>query len=66
MAGLKGLVTKLVSDGIEDCRKCCGGHGYSLDSGIAALSVDYAWQATAEGFFFFLFFSFFSFFYDKK
>jgi len=49
VAGLKGLVTKLVSDGIEDCRKCCGGHGYSLDSGIAALSVDYAWQATAEG-----------------
>ena len=48
-AGLKGLVTKLVADGIEDVRKCCGGHGYVLDSGIAALSADYAWQPTAEG-----------------
>jgi len=48
-AGLKGLCTFLASQGIEDCRKCCGGNGYLLSSGIAALSQDYLWQTTAEG-----------------
>jgi len=48
-AGLKGLCTKLAADGIEDCRKCCGGHGYLLASGVAALAADYVWQTTAEG-----------------
>jgi len=48
-AGLKGLVTKMCADGIEDLRKCCGGHGYLLNSGIAMLAMDYVWQATAEG-----------------
>ena len=48
-AGLKGLSTILAADGIEDCRKCCGGHGFLLSSGIAALSADYVWQTTAEG-----------------
>ena len=48
-AGLKGLCCKLASDGMEDCRKCCGGHGYLLASGIAASWADYVWQATAEG-----------------
>jgi len=47
--GLKAFTTFLVSEGIEDCRKCCGGHGYLLASGIAALSSDYVWQTTAEG-----------------
>ena len=42
-AGLKSLCT------LEDCRKCCGGNGYLLNSGIAAMSVDYLWQVTAEG-----------------
>eukprot|EP01090_Pellita_catalonica_P003340 TRINITY_DN13011_c0_g1_i1.p1 TRINITY_DN13011_c0_g1~~TRINITY_DN13011_c0_g1_i1.p1 ORF type:complete len:596 (-),score=88.12 TRINITY_DN13011_c0_g1_i1:18-1805(-) len=48
-SGLKGLCTKIAADGIEDCRKSCGGHGYLLGSGVAALSVDYLWQTTAEG-----------------
>eukprot|EP01060_Flectonema_neradi_P010575 TRINITY_DN17658_c0_g1_i1.p1 TRINITY_DN17658_c0_g1~~TRINITY_DN17658_c0_g1_i1.p1 ORF type:complete len:723 (+),score=185.67 TRINITY_DN17658_c0_g1_i1:67-2235(+) len=48
-AGLKGLCCRLASDGMEDCRKCCGGHGYLLASGIAASWADYVWQATAEG-----------------
>ena len=48
-AGLKGLCTQLAADGIEDCRKCCGGHGYLLSSGVAALAADYVWQTTAEG-----------------
>eukprot|EP01059_Diplonema_ambulator_P035054 TRINITY_DN8143_c0_g1_i2.p1 TRINITY_DN8143_c0_g1~~TRINITY_DN8143_c0_g1_i2.p1 ORF type:complete len:802 (+),score=306.11 TRINITY_DN8143_c0_g1_i2:233-2407(+) len=48
-AGLKGLCCRVVADGMEDCRKCCGGHGYLLASGIAASWTDYVWQATAEG-----------------
>ncbi len=48
-AGLKGLCTYLAAIGIEDCRKSCGGHGYLLNSGVAALSADYLWQTTAEG-----------------
>eukprot|EP00755_Sulcionema_specki_P023178 Sspe_Gene.78272::Locus_48968_Transcript_2_2_Confidence_0.667_Length_2564::g.78272::m.78272/K00232/E1.3.3.6, ACOX1, ACOX3; acyl-CoA oxidase len=48
-AGLKGLCCRLAADGMEDCRKCCGGHGYLLASGIAATWSDYVWQATAEG-----------------
>lgn len=48
-AGLKGLCTFLAAQGIEDCRKCCGGHGYLLSSGVAAIGADYVWQTTAEG-----------------
>ena len=48
-AGLKGLACRLAADGMEDCRKCCGGHGYLLASGIAGSWADYVWQATAEG-----------------
>jgi len=48
-AGLKGLCTRLTADGIEDLRKCCGGHGFLLNSGIAALFGDYVWQVSAEG-----------------
>eukprot|EP01083_Nonionella_stella_P291375 991488_1 len=47
--GLKALSTVMAHEGIEDCRKCCGGNGYLLASGVAAQSVDYAWQCTAEG-----------------
>jgi acyl-CoA oxidase len=48
-AGLKGLCTFLAAQGIEDCRKCCGGNGYLLSSGVAQLAADYVWQTTAEG-----------------
>jgi flavocytochrome c len=48
-AGLKALCTLLTADGIEDLRKCCGGNGYLLASGIGALSQDYVWNCTAEG-----------------
>lgn len=34
---------------MEDCRKCCGGNGYLMVSGIAPLAQDYVWQITAEG-----------------
>lgn len=48
-AGLKAMCTFLSWTGIEDVRKCCGGNGYLLASGIAPLTADYAWQITAEG-----------------
>eukprot|EP01006_Ploeotia_vitrea_P042804 TRINITY_DN66661_c13_g5_i1.p2 TRINITY_DN66661_c13_g5~~TRINITY_DN66661_c13_g5_i1.p2 ORF type:complete len:762 (+),score=442.62 TRINITY_DN66661_c13_g5_i1:295-2286(+) len=48
-AGLKGLCTFLTCQGIEDCRKCCGGNGYLLSSGVAQNAIDYVWQTTAEG-----------------
>eukprot|EP01095_Lingulamoeba_sp_RSL-Kostka_P015360 TRINITY_DN7044_c0_g1_i1.p1 TRINITY_DN7044_c0_g1~~TRINITY_DN7044_c0_g1_i1.p1 ORF type:complete len:430 (+),score=136.83 TRINITY_DN7044_c0_g1_i1:900-2189(+) len=48
-SGLKAMCTFIASQGIEDCRKCCGGNGYLLSSGIGKRSVDYVWQITAEG-----------------
>ena len=48
-AGMKGFCCERAALGIEDCRKACGGHGYLLSSGIAALEADYKWRATAEG-----------------
>jgi len=48
-AGLKAYTTLLTCEGLEDCRKCCGGNGYLLNSGIAMLGQDFAWQVTAEG-----------------
>lgn len=29
-AGLKALCTFIAAEGLEDCRKCCGGHGVLL------------------------------------
>lgn len=47
--GLKGLCTFLAWQGIEDLRKCCGGNGYLMSSGLAPLAANYVWQTTAEG-----------------
>ena len=38
-AGLKGFCCNAASVGIEELRKCCGGAGYLMASGIAALEV---------------------------
>lgn len=40
-AALKAFCTNIAGDQIEECRRCCGGHGCSLSSGIAKLHVDY-------------------------
>ena len=48
-AGLKAQNTFISYEGIEALRKSCGGNGYLLNSGIAALATDYLWQVTAEG-----------------
>ena len=48
-AGLKSLTTYIACEGMEDLRKCCGGNGYLLSSGISQLCLNYLWQITAEG-----------------
>jgi len=48
-AGLKALCTFTTADGLEECRKCCGGHGVLLASGVAQMAVDYVTYCTAEG-----------------
>eukprot|EP00742_Colponemidia_sp_Colp-10_P006324 GILJ01006778.1.p1 GENE.GILJ01006778.1~~GILJ01006778.1.p1 ORF type:complete len:707 (+),score=95.89 GILJ01006778.1:27-2123(+) len=48
-AGLKATATTIASEGIETCRLACGGHGYSLASGLPGLFADYAPNPTFEG-----------------
>ena len=48
-SGLKALCTFTTAEGLEDCRKSCGGHGVLLSSGIAQLTIDYVTYCTAEG-----------------
>lgn len=46
------------AEGLEECRKCCGGHGVMLvfimyrgvqASGVAQMAMDYVTYCTAEG-----------------
>jgi acyl-CoA oxidase len=53
-SGLKSYCTRVAADGLEDLRRCCGGHGYLLNSGVAAVAQDFVWIGTAEGDFFVL------------
>eukprot|EP00731_Ephydatia_muelleri_P016407 Em0009g831a len=48
-AGLKALSSELSSQGIEVCRLACGGHGYSLASGIPYLYANFVAAMTYEG-----------------
>ena len=48
-AALKAHSTWTVSEGIEECRKACGGHGYLLVSGLVQLFADYVPACTYEG-----------------
>lgn len=47
--GLKAHVTYICIEGQETCRKCCGGNGYLMNSGIARDVTDKVWYVTAEG-----------------
>lgn len=47
--GLKALATTTAAEGLEICRRCCGGHGYSSFSGIGAWYADYVPTTTWEG-----------------
>ena len=49
LLGDQALGTSLVSDGAEACRRCCGGHGYSMPSGLPTLFASYVQNATWEG-----------------
>ncbi|XP_027335034.1 peroxisomal acyl-coenzyme A oxidase 1-like isoform X1 [Abrus precatorius] len=48
-AGLKSLTTSTTADGIEECRKLCGGHGYLCSSGLPELFAVYVPTCTYEG-----------------
>lgn len=48
-SGLKSLTTTMAIDAIEDCRRACGGHGYSMFSGLGAFYQDYLPNVTWEG-----------------
>lgn len=47
-AGLKSLTTSVTADGIEGCRKLCGGHGYLCSSGLPELFAVYVPACTYE------------------
>ncbi|EEP76256.1 predicted protein [Uncinocarpus reesii 1704] len=49
LAGLKAWNTQVAADGTEDARKCCGGHGYILTSGLPSIVAEAAAPATFEG-----------------
>lgn len=48
-SGLKALCTWITADGIEECRRTCGGHGYSKLSGLPSLFQSYV-QVGDEGY----------------
>jgi acyl-CoA oxidase len=48
-AGLKAYVTSEATDGAEDCRKLCGGHGYMVISGLPDIIGAVAGGRTFEG-----------------
>ena len=47
-SGLKSLTTTLAVAAIEECRRACGGHGYSLFSGLGQFYQDYLPKATVS------------------
>ncbi|KAL3130658.1 hypothetical protein ABBQ38_008049 [Trebouxia sp. C0009 RCD-2024] len=49
LSGMKAVSTWTTCDGIEACRRGCGGHGYSLLSGLPTLYASYVQNATWEG-----------------
>ncbi|KAG0362360.1 hypothetical protein BC939DRAFT_232197 [Gamsiella multidivaricata] len=48
-SGLKSLTTTMAAAGIEECRRACGGHGFSTFSGLPLLLQDYVPNVTWEG-----------------
>ncbi|KAJ5889004.1 hypothetical protein N7495_009045 [Penicillium taxi] len=47
--GLKALGSTTAGEGLEVCRRACGGHGYSSYSGIGPFYADYLPTLTWEG-----------------
>ncbi|XP_072136575.1 peroxisomal acyl-coenzyme A oxidase 2-like [Mobula birostris] len=48
-AGLKALMSEACSTGVETCRRACGGHGYSMLSGLPLLYTWVVASCTYEG-----------------
>jgi acyl-CoA oxidase len=48
-SALKSYTTTITADGIEDCRKACGGHGFLQCSGLPELLTTYLQNPTVEG-----------------
>ncbi|GAA5858811.1 hypothetical protein JCM8547_004998 [Rhodosporidiobolus lusitaniae] len=46
---LKSLCTIMASGAIEECRRACGGHGYSMASGLVEAYTNYLPTVTWEG-----------------
>ena len=47
--GLKAFASTTAAEGLEVCRRACGGHGYSSFSGIGSWYADYLPTTTWEG-----------------
>lgn len=47
-SGLKSLTTTMAVEAIEDCRRACGGHGYSMFSGLGMFYQDYLPNVTVS------------------
>ena len=48
-SALKSLCTTIGCDGIEECRRACGGHGFSMSSGLPQLYASSMTGFTPEG-----------------
>jgi acyl-CoA oxidase len=48
-SALKSFTTTVAADGMEDCRKACGGHGFLQSSGLPELITSYLQNPTVEG-----------------
>ncbi|KAG0001737.1 hypothetical protein BGZ80_010171 [Entomortierella chlamydospora] len=48
-SGLKSLTTTIATASIEECRRACGGHGFSSFSGLPLMLQDYSPNVTWEG-----------------
>ncbi|XP_063283628.1 peroxisomal acyl-coenzyme A oxidase 2-like [Pelobates fuscus] len=49
VSSVKAYATEICANGIEVCRKACGGHGYSLFSGLPTLYTTAVAACTYEG-----------------
>jgi len=49
LSALKSFTTTVAANGIEDCRKSCGGHGFLQCSGFPELMCTYLQNPTVEG-----------------
>lgn len=48
-SGLKAVTTEITANGIEAARRTCGGHGYSVLSGLPTMLASYVQNVTWEG-----------------